>query len=1287
MNDKREVSRKPMENNICISIITPLYNTPENYLVEMIESVEKQSYSNWELCMADASDKDHNYIEKYCTEKAKKDNRIKYKKIDFNGGISVNSNVCAEMASGDFIGILDHDDVLHPDAMKIVVREILHHKADFVYTDEAKFSDDVNQYYGEAYKPDFTIDELRAHNYICHFNVFSKALFDEVGGYRKEYDGSQDHDLVLRLCEKAQIIRHVPEILYYWRVHEQSVAMNISAKSYAVDAGIAAVQDSIIRMGEKGKVRSTINGIPRYKIDYESSYVPEVYVVILSDDVDMIQAKMSMVEQTTNMYPLTYVVLNQFKHTIFECKHLIKYISDISVDSLKALDNTGYFVLFKERAIILSPNWLQEMLILAQRDKVGCVGIKETSPEGQLLHTRVIFNGEKVCVPYYGHMDAEIGYEAELSFARSASMLSGGVLLFDSERLDLFNSADTDLKDFINISLKQFIAGYINIYTPFASVITDMYPDDDYSKALQIWKESDYDIDPFYNYHIKGLNVDYPKPINPNIMHKMESERSVANESRFKLLMKETVNTFANEGPVSVVKKAVNFAKHRNDVIIDNSVDNVESAEMIETPVINSYGAYKDVLFISGCGAEVPHPHRYRVTHQKEQLESRGVHCDDVFYIDLSIDMVRYYNTFVFYRTPYTDVIGDFIKLAKEQNKAVIFDVDDLVIDVKYTNQIPYVINLSEDEKRLYDDGVNRMGKTLSLCDSAITTTERLATELKNYVPEVFINRNTASEEMLYYSKKAVEEYDNGSLSINSNGQDISLISDDNSVYIGYFSGSITHNADFELVKPSLIRLMDEYDNLKLCVVGELELPEDMQQYSDRVIKYPFVDYRDLPKLIKSVDINIAPIEESIFNEAKSENKWVEAALVKVVTVASNVGAFKTMIEDGDNGYLCDNTEEAWYDQLKALIEDKELRGAVAQKAYDYAMANCITTSTGNNIKQYLESKTNKSISFVLPSTEISGGIMVALKHCEFLRERGYNVFIIASNPTTEYMRSGEMSFPVVSMQSTIIAAHIDKMVATMWSTVPYVLNQAGVMEKYYLVQNFEPDFYSFEMLDRYQAYETYNKKGLIKYLTISKWCKDWLENDFGQDVFFAPNGIDLKRFNSVERKFDGKIRILIEGDSAVPHKNVDESFMITNQLDKEKFEVWYISYNGQPKDWYEFDKFFHKVPYDEMPSIYQQCHILLKTSILESFSYPPLEMMATGGYVVAVPNDGNKEYLVDEENCLLYEKGDYDKGIAQIQRIVENIDLRETLNHNGLECAKSRDWNVIQQSIIDLYE
>lgn len=150
-----------------------------------------------------------------------------------------------------------------------------------------------------------------------------------------------------------------------------------------------------------------------------------------------------------------------------------------------------------------------------------------------------------------------------------------------------------------------------------------------------------------------------------------------------------------------------------------------------------------------------------------------------------------------------------------------------------------------------------------------------------------------------------------------------------------------------------------------------------------------------------------------------------------------------------------------------------------------------------------------------------------------------------------------------------------------------------------------------------------------MHFLTISKWCEKWLKEDYDRESRYLPNGIHTENYKPHERQFNGKIRILVEGDCGVYYKNVDESFRIINQLDHEKFEIWYMSYNAEPKEWYRVDKFLHKIPFEEVSKVYQQCDILLKTSFLESFSYPPLEMMATGGYAVVMPNDGNRNILL----------------------------------------------------------
>ena len=266
-----------------------------------------------------------------------------------------------------------------------------------------------------------------------------------------------------------------------------------------------------------------------------------------------------------------------------------------------------------------------------------------------------------------------------------------------------------------------------------------------------------------------------------------------------------------------------------------------------------------------------------------EELDAGFLESDVVDYLNLDPVIVRDYRIIIFFRCPWTENVNEAITLAKKLNKKVLFDIDDLVIDKKYTELIPYIKTLSSKDKTIYDDGVMRIGKTLKLCDGAITTTEGLAKELKNYVPNVFINRNVES------------------------------------IIIGYFSGSITHDSDIEMIKEALIKILKENKNVQLLFIGELSEPEYLNEFSSQIIKKTFIDWRELQEIISNEDINIAPIEITIFNSAKSENKWVEAALVKVPTIASNVGAFKQVIHHNLTGLLCDDVKD-WYISLKNLI-------------------------------------------------------------------------------------------------------------------------------------------------------------------------------------------------------------------------------------------------------------------------------------------------------------------------------------------------------------------------------
>lgn len=346
------------------------------------------------------------------------------------------------------------------------------------------------------------------------------------------------------------------------------------------------------------------------------------------------------------------------------------------------------------------------------------------------------------------------------------------------------------------------------------------------------------------------------------------------------------------------------------------------------------------ILIIDGVENFIPQLTTYRVNNKVEQLKSLGFNVKKVNLSQFKLHDAEYASHIIIYRASYTSQLVELIQLARRNDKPVLYDIDDLVIDTKYTDQLTYVKGLSASDKNNYDIGVINYGKLLRLCDGAITTTKQLKAELENYVPFVLMNRNLASEELVHISKKTIKNY-----SVKNE-----------KIRIGYFSGSISHNENFELIKPAIIKLMNEFQEIELYLVGHLDLPKDLQQFENRIITNDFVTWEELPKLISSVDINLAPLVTSIFNEAKSEIKWLEAALVKVPTVASNIGAFEEMIVDEQTGILVNDDE--WYSKLKTLIQSDNQRETIAENAFQYVIENCTTEHKIDELVGYIDEET-----------------------------------------------------------------------------------------------------------------------------------------------------------------------------------------------------------------------------------------------------------------------------------------------------------------------------------------
>ncbi|MBQ7840622.1 MAG: glycosyltransferase family 2 protein [Lachnospiraceae bacterium] len=477
-----------------ISILVPLWNTPQDFLHEMIDSVQWQTYKNWELCLADGSDDAHAYVGQICQEYAAKDNRIVYHKLEKNEGIAGNTNECCKLATGEFIGLFDHDDILHPCALYEYVKVINEKNADYVYCDEATFKNgDINKMITMHFKPDYAIDNLRANNYICHFSVFSRELLDGTELFRSKFDGSQDHDMILRLTDRAKCIVHVPKLLYYWRSHAGSVAANIGAKPYAIESARGAVADHLRKHGfDHFTITSTRAFETIFKITYEIIGEPKISIVIANKDhvEDLRRCVSSIFEKSTwENYEIVIVENNSETKEIFayydELKNnprikIVTYKGEFNyskINNLGVKEATGdYILLLNNDTQVITVNWMEELLMYAQRPDIGAVGGKLYYADKTIQHAGVVIGlGAHRTAGHVHHMQKRenLGYMGRLCYAQNMTAVTGACLMVKKSIYEkvggLEESFAVSLND-VDFCLKLRRAGYLNVFTPFAEL-------------------------------------------------------------------------------------------------------------------------------------------------------------------------------------------------------------------------------------------------------------------------------------------------------------------------------------------------------------------------------------------------------------------------------------------------------------------------------------------------------------------------------------------------------------------------------------------------------------------------------------------------------------------------------------------------------------------------------------------------------------------------------------------------------------------------------------------------
>ncbi len=401
----REQRQHEFDYSPLISIVIPLYNTPLKYLKAVVDSIQRQTYSQWELCLADGSTEKQ--VGEFIQKNYGKDPRVRYRKLEENKGISGNTNAAVDMARGEFIMLCDHDDVVAPDACFEMVKALNESdQVDIVYTDEDKLSMDGTHLYDPHFKPDFNLDLLRSNNYICHIFLVRKTVVDQAGQFRGEFDGAQDYDFILRCCEQAREIRHVAKSLYHWRAHPASTAGNPSSKMYAYKAGQEAVRAHYQRLGIEAEVTMTEH-FGRYRTTFPVKGEPKISILIPTMDhqSDLKRALDSIYEKSTyKNFEILILENNSEKDETFayykelqdshENLKVLKWEKEFNyaaINNFGASHADGEYLLFLNNDIeIITPDWMEEMLGYCQREDVGVCGAKLLYPNNRIQHAGVV---------------------------------------------------------------------------------------------------------------------------------------------------------------------------------------------------------------------------------------------------------------------------------------------------------------------------------------------------------------------------------------------------------------------------------------------------------------------------------------------------------------------------------------------------------------------------------------------------------------------------------------------------------------------------------------------------------------------------------------------------------------------------------------------------------------------------------------------------------------------------------------------------------------------------------
>ncbi len=475
------------EINPKFSIVIPMYNTPVNFFTELVDCLKAQTYSNWEMCLADGSPQKNEELDPII----KSDERIKYVFLNENKGISGNTNEALKLATGDYILLVDHDDLIPVFCLYELAKTINKNpEAEFIYTDEDKIEGTKDKRCDPHFKPDFAIDTLRSNNYITHLSVFKKELMDKLGGFRDKYNGAQDFDIIIRATENTKNIIHIPKVLYHWRVHPNSTAMVADAKPYAYEAGIKVIEDHLERQGLEAKVThgGDIPGV--YEVEYKVKGNPKVSIIIPNkDSVKLLRNCINSILKLTTYknYEIVVVENNSTEAKTFDYYETIQKLEKVRVIKypekgfnyskiinfgVKNCEDSEFVVQLNSDTELLTNNWLEKFIGFAQREDVGAVGARLYYEDKSIQHAGI---GVGICdlaanlltnTPRNFH--AYFGRECltqDLSAVTGACLFSRRSIYEEVGYMDEENFA-VAFND-VDFCLKIRQKGYLIVYNPY----------------------------------------------------------------------------------------------------------------------------------------------------------------------------------------------------------------------------------------------------------------------------------------------------------------------------------------------------------------------------------------------------------------------------------------------------------------------------------------------------------------------------------------------------------------------------------------------------------------------------------------------------------------------------------------------------------------------------------------------------------------------------------------------------------------------------------------------------